>query len=1063
MPKFVPARPRRPPARAKFVRHGHTSSAARATLLGPMPLTLITGPANAAKVGAVLDRLRAALPRDPLLVVPTAGDVEHYQRELARSGIVFGAEVLTFARLVREIAACAGIEARPLGRVARDRVVRAAIADVPLRVLGRSAATPGFADAAGALFAELQRSLVPPARFTAALRTWAAAPDDPPATAASGAGPSSRRAAYADELAALYAAYRRRLEGLERPDREGYGWAALDALRADPAAWGGRPVFLYGFDDLTPTERDAVETLGRHADVCVALPYEPGRVAFAGRAATVEELRPLAAEVVHLPERSEHYAPSARPALHHLERALFEPASDRRPPNGAVRLLEAGGERAEAELVGAEVLELMRKGIEPQDIAVLLRGDAGTAALFAQVLAGYGIPVSHDRRTALARTRLGAGVLAGARAALPGGTAADLLTWLRTPGRLADPALADALDVRVRRGGVGSARTARAIWEERLGGPPLSGLDTLAAAAEDGPPALLAALEAEAEAIWTAPHRRRARVLAAEDLADARVAADLRAAAGELRSLAAADAALLGTPAELLDALGAVEVREPSAVAGAALGAPAEAVAAAAAFEAAPATSSAATLGGPAAPSAVGAAPPGVLLADPLAIRARRFRAVFVCGLQDGEFPRRPVPEPFLSDEDRRGIAAAAGLRLPLHEDVVDRERSLFYAAVSRPEDVLFLSWRSSDEEGDPLAPSAFLDDVRALFTDDLWEERGTRLLADVTWRPREAPTPHELRRAYAAAATEPDPAPLGAPATGAVLGLLAARETEPARGLEAFASCSVRWLIEHLLRPVRTEPDPEPMQRGSIAHAVLERTLALLRERTGSARIVPERLDAALEALADALGERVRATGASARERALLRGLEADLQRYLRTEAECGAGFEPTELEWSFGGADDAHGPLAVGAGARVTGRVDRVDVGPGGAAVVRDYKGRTVVGGAKWADERQLQVALYLLAVRELLGLEPVAGLYQPLVGARLGARGLVRDGVPGRYTRTDLVDEDGFAAALEGARELAERTARDLHAARIAPCPERCSSRGCRYPAICRAGEPKGEVPL
>ena len=1047
-----------------------------------MPLTLITGPANAAKVGAVLDRLRAALPRDPLLVVPTAADVEHYQRELAGSGIVFGAEVLTFARLVREIASRAGIEARPLGRVARDRVVRAAIADVPLRVLARSAATRGFADAAGALFAELQRSLVPPARFTSALRAWAAASDEtrapgssagaqpglgpgvpaPGSSADAPAGASSRRAAYADELSALYAAYRRRLERLERPDREGYAWAALDALRADPAAWGGRPVFLYGFDDLTPTERDAVETLSRHADVCVALPYEPGRVAFAGRAATVEELRPLAAEVVQLPERSEHYAPSARPALHHLERALFEPAPDRLPPNGAVRLLEAGGERAEAELVGAEVLELMRQGIEAADIAVLLRGDAGTTALFAQVLAGYGIPVSHDRRQTLGRTRLGAGVLAGARAALPDGTAADLLTWLRTPGRLADPALADALDVRVRRGGVGRARTARAIWEERLGGPPLADLDALAAAAEAGPEALLTALVAEAEAIWTAPHHRRAHVLAAEDLTDARVAADLRAAAAELSSLAATDAALLGTPAELLDALGAVEVREPSAVAGAAFDTPAETVRGTP-VGAVAGTPGVAEVAFGAPGSAAGAHPPaaGVLLADPLAIRARRFRAVFVCGLQDGEFPRRPVPEPFLSDEDRRGIAAA-GLRLPLHEDVLDRERSLFYAAVSRPEDVLFLSWRSSDEEGDPLAPSAFLDDVRALFSDDLWEERGTRLLADVTWRPREAPTPHELRRAYAAATSTSDPPPLGAPASTAVLGLLAARETEPARGLEAFAGCAERWLIEYLLRPARTDPDPEPMQRGSIAHAVLERTLELLRERTGSARIAPERLDTALEALADALRERARATGASPRQRALLRGLEADLERYLRTEAAGGAGFEPTELEWSFGGADDAIGPLSLGAGLRVTGRVDRVDVGPGGAAVVRDYKGRNVVGGAKWGDEQQLQVALYLLAVRDLLGLEPVAGLYQPLVGARLGARGLVRDDVPGRYTRTDRVDADGFAAALQDARGLAERTAADMHAGRIAPCPERCSSRGCRYPGICRAGEPKGEVP-
>jgi RecB family exonuclease len=396
---------------------------------------------------------------------------------------------------------------------------------------------------------------------------------------------------------------------------------------------------------------------------------------------------------------------------------------------------------------------------------------------------------------------------------------------------------------------------------------------------------------------------------------------------------------------------------------------------------------------------------------------------------------------------------------------VLDRERSLFYAAVSRPEDVLFLSWRSSDEEGNPLAPSVFLEDVRALFTDDLWEERGTRLLADVTWAPRDAPTPHELRRAYAAAENEPDPAPLGAPATEVLLGLLAARETEPARGLEAFASCGVRWLVEQFLRPDRTDPDPEALQRGSLAHAVLERTLALLRERTGSARIVPERLDAAIAALHDALGERAKGVSgvAVARERALLRGLEADLERYLRTEAECGAGFEPQATEWSFGRADDAHGPLPLGDGAgSVTGRVDRIDVGPGGTAVVRDYKGRTAFGAAKWLDEQQLQVALYLLAVRELLGLEPVAGVYQPLVGRRLAARGLVRDDVPGRYTRTDLVDAGAFEAALAEARALAARTAAELHAGAIRPCQERCSSRGCRYPAICRAGEPKVELP-
>src|SRR5438128_5370571 len=111
-------------------------SGAGATLWGPsMPLTLITGPANAAKAGAVLERLRAALARDPVLVVPTAADADHYERELAAAGVVTGAEVLTFARLVRRIAEVTDVDGRVLGRVARERVVAAAVGDVELRAL----------------------------------------------------------------------------------------------------------------------------------------------------------------------------------------------------------------------------------------------------------------------------------------------------------------------------------------------------------------------------------------------------------------------------------------------------------------------------------------------------------------------------------------------------------------------------------------------------------------------------------------------------------------------------------------------------------------------------------------------------------------------------------------------------------------------------------------------------------------------------------------------------------------------------------------------------------------
>ena len=107
-----------------------------------MPLTLVTGPANAEKAGVVLDRLRGALEREPILVVPTAPDRVRYQRELADEGLVFGVRVETFGRLLGEVASRAGASGRPVGPVTRRRLAVSAASRADLRVLAASAATP---------------------------------------------------------------------------------------------------------------------------------------------------------------------------------------------------------------------------------------------------------------------------------------------------------------------------------------------------------------------------------------------------------------------------------------------------------------------------------------------------------------------------------------------------------------------------------------------------------------------------------------------------------------------------------------------------------------------------------------------------------------------------------------------------------------------------------------------------------------------------------------------------------------------------------------------------------
>ncbi len=963
-----------------------------------MSLTLVLGPANSAKAGEVLGAFSVAARRGAVLVVPTAQDAEHYTRELAGDGAMLGS-VQTFSGLAAEIARCSGYGGRRLSTLQREHVLGNVVGRLELPVLGASAAAPGFAAAAGELIAELQRSLITPQRFAQALTVWAAQDE--------------RRAAYAHDVALLYQSYTRELDRRGRVDAELFAWRAIDALRAEPGRWGQTSVFVYGFDDLTAIERDAIETLARivGVEVTVSLTYEPERAALSARAEVVQELRTFATRVEQLPPLQEHYAPAARETLHHLERGLFEPVAERIDPGPAVTLLEAGGERAEAELIAGEVVRLVRDGVPPEEIVVIARSLPRVQALLQSVFRRYGVALAGSGRVPLAHTRLGHSVRALARCALLGdaqASAADLLDVLRAPGRLERPEIADALEAEVRREALSTAGQARARLDWELGE-----IDSLCGAEDPA-----AELVRQARRFLAAPYRGRADALDAVGRLDAVALAALTNAISELEELGERPSG-----DDLLALIDELEV----------------------------------TTGEPPRPGAV-------LLAEPLAVRARRFRVVLVCGCNEGEFPLPGTSEPFLSDEHRREIAVASGLRLPATEDALARERYLFYACVSRATERVAFSYRSSDEEGNLALPSPFIADVADLFVPEWNERRRQRLLADVTWSTQDAPTARERARAHAAA-SPPTVSPEGVvvPLSAAALTHVRHRDVVSGGALEMYADCPVRWLIERQLSPAPLDPDPEPMVRGSYMHETLETLFGRLGEP-----LTPETLPDALRILADIVAE-VPPTIAPGRgeavRTAVLETIVADLRRYLATEAHDRCGWEPSLLELRFGfdGDEGSVPPLVLGDGDErvvVRGVIDRVDVEPGGTgrAIVRDYKSGTArpeQAGARWALDRRLQVALYMLAVRELLRLDPVAGLYQPLSGQNLRPRGVFRRDVElgSRVLSNDARDPEELDEVLADAARRAIDIAGRLRRGELEPCPETCGRDGCRYPGICR----------
>ena len=139
----------------------------------------------------------------------------------------------------------------------------------------------------------------------------------------------------------------------------------------------------------------------------------------------------------------------------------------------------------------------------------------------------------------------------------------------------------------------------------------------------------------------------------------------------------------------------------------------------------------------------------------------------------------------------------------------------------------------------------------------------------------------------------------------------------------------------------------------------------------------------------------------------------------------------------------------LQAAEGLTVTGKIDRIDVDPFSArGIVVDYKsGKGAPSARRIADEQRLQIPLYMLVARDIVGIEPIGGVYRPLAGDRR-ARGMIRsgEGLEG-YVNRDELDHEAFWEQVETARETAETLAGRMRAGDVRHDP-----RGGECPTWC-----------
>ncbi len=942
-----------------------------------MALSLIAGPANAGKVGLLLDRYLGSLEGDPVLIVPNRSDVDFVERELLeRRPALLAGTIGTFDDVFERIAQAGGEGRRPLPDVQRAFVVRRAIAAASLNGLTASAQSGGFADALVETIAEVESGLLEPGDLEG-------------------------------DVSRLYASYRGELDRLGLVDRELLQRIAVDRLRSDLDAWHGEPVFAYGFEDLTSAQWALLEALAARTEVSVSLPYEPGRPGFASLRRTAEDISRLAgSRIEELPPR---YGDSAHPALAHLERALFtDSPPEPEPIDGAVRFFEGAGARGALELVGEELLAVLRAGTRPEDVGIVLPNVERWRAPLETALGTLGVPFAIDGKVRLAQTPFGQALTAMVRFAWLGGTRRDLFTFLRSPFSGLERRAVDFVEGRLR--GRAIQTPERVVEEsEKLRGGPLPSLAELRDADDpvDAVRRLAARMLRSAYGLDGPPVGESSRL-------DLRTYETVNRLLTELERWRA-----LGEELSREDVGGALERQTLRPMRGDEEG--------------------------------------RVAVVDLMRARTRRFDIVFVLGLEEGSLPRRGSSSPFLDDDTRRTLdERGARLQRP---DSVSRDRYLFYTACTRPLERLYLVREAATDDGSPREPSPFWEEVQAVFdADDVRRWTRRRPLSALTWKLEDAPTERERLRALAELASRDG---VGADALARangwerrleravsafrrptklthplVLEQLESKTTFNVTELERFADCSSAWFVDRFLDPRSIDAEVDAKLKGSVAHSALFKFFTRVPKELGVERLEASVEDAAVRLMRACLdealqGQRMEMTDMEARE--LDSTLWRDLEAVVHEECVSELSLVPRRFEVAFGNeraAQELQRGLDLGDGRTLSGKIDRIDVDPFGArGIVQDYKsGKHAHSAREIESELRLQIPLYMLVLRDLVGLEPLGGVYRPLAGERK-ARGLLRasegETLTG-YSKNDYLDEDAFWNAVDNAKATAHRLA-------------------------------------
>jgi len=1003
-------------------------------------VTLYFGPAGCGKTSRLVQRfaesVRSAsgteLLFDPrprfLYLVP---DAQHAlvvrQRMLGEEALpgLVAPSVTTFGQLYSLIFTALG-KATPeaLSDLERLFLLRRLLGELnregALRLFGELASRPGFVRTLDGFIQELKQGEAEPFRFERALDRFG-------------------RDERSHDLLLVYKHYQKLLKDHGLYDAAGLSWQARDCLRDAGDAFSGLKLLVVdGFVTFTPTQLNILSQLAGWAEVTLlSLLYEkdPDRPELFHQTGRTFELlrRELQPELE--PLRPESRGPAT---LAHIERNVFrwQAPTLREPVPAELCVLTAPGDWREALEVAREMKSLIRSGrYHPADILVVCRSTARCGTRLAHACRLLGVPLAVGEYRKLLQSPLVTTLLTALRLQLDGWPREAVAEVLASPylmfGEAGDEN-AGELDV-----GALAAR-ARIVggkeqWSTRLGQyrraleeaggsrhqeeRPLEDRERrrLRTQQELRACAQLERRFAElVRAVEALPERASLRefagavstIIAGFGFRRSLSAPTAEEACRDLRALATLEEKVLERLAVLPAAADMTMTLEDFV---------AELTQALADVPLAEATGSS----------------EAVRLLEVHEARGVRAPVVFVVGLLEGGFPRAAPTRTFYTDGERRRLKESE-LDLEQQEDTQRREMLLFYTAVTRATERLYLTYPATDSRGKEQLRSHFVDEVAELFEDAEGCRREVRLS---DWPPaweHTASAEEFLERWVVEAAAqrgrlsgemeagqsvlaESDPRRLKAVIEGAAQlrqregndrldafdgaltspqarELLARKFDEAyvfsASQFDAYASCPFAFFLDYVvgLEPAEAPPERmEPVDAGSICHRVLAR---VHRRAAEAGRDVWEGVEESKAVLAEELRA---AFDAELRMRLGLSGALAEVYRAelgevlhhvleAHPEEDAFAGLRPRHFELAFGLPPDGEADLASSVKplrlelergrVLIRGRIDRVDVAEDGSGGygVLDYKAKGTAGAAEIRAGLHTQLAIYVAACREL-----------------------------------------------------------------------------------------------